>query len=688
MPEIQNTTVRANRLAKEQSPYLLQHQYNPVDWFPWGEEAFAKSRMENKPIFLSIGYSTCHWCHVMERESFENEAVAECLNRHFVCIKVDREERPDVDKAYLATVQALTGQGGWPLSVFLDTHLRPFYGGTYFPAESRHGLPGFLTLVKQIQHVWESRNAEVTHTSGDLVRKLGHIARQTSKSTPALTAALLHNAAEACKGELDPDYGGFGRAPKFPRPAQPDFLLRYGIRFLDQDAVDNVAFMCNCMANGGIFDQLGGGFSRYSVDEKWHIPHFEKMLYDNAQLLSLYCDVFRETHEPRMAQVAREIAEYALRDLAHPEGGFFSAEDADSEGKEGKFYCWTESELVSLLNEEEFQLAKRCFGLSPEGNFIDHSDPNPLLHQNVLWLTQAEFASQEAIVFAAVKRKMLEARNKRIRPRLDDKVLTSWNGLMMGALAKAAVIFQESKYLEAAQKNLVFIQKHLWNTDEKSLSHRWCKGVSAPVQILDDYAFLLSGVIELYEVTLMPDYLSFAISLAEAMLERFFDKEHGGFWQTPTQSPQLILQFKEDYDGAEPSGNSVAVHDLLRLSAITGKSDFRQAAEKTLNFFAYRMESLPLALPHMLSGLDCWLAEPLTVVIGGPTTDAITQQLISVAHRECHPSKIVMGCDGPVAPFYQKLGPMHGKPTAYVCTGNACQLPVSDPHKLQEALEL
>ncbi len=371
MAEMQKTPVHTNRLAKEQSPYLLQHQHNPVDWFPWGEEAFAKSRKENKPIFLSIGYSTCHWCHVMERESFENESVAEFLNRHFVCIKVDREERPDVDKVYLTAVQALTGQGGWPLSVFLDTHLRPFYGGTYFPAESRHGLPGFLLLIRQIHHVWEGRNHEITHTAADLIRKLGNLTKHTTKSNSSLTVAWLHAAAEVCKNEFDPDYGGFGRAPKFPRPVQPDFLLRYGIRYMDQDAIDAVSFTCMRMANGGIFDQLGGGFSRYSVDEKWLVPHFEKMLYDNAQLLSLFCDVYRITHESRLAQVVQDTAEYILRDMRHPDGGFYSAEDADSEGKEGKFYCWTEAELAPLLNPEEFAIAKKAFGVTPQGNFVD-----------------------------------------------------------------------------------------------------------------------------------------------------------------------------------------------------------------------------------------------------------------------------------------------------------------------------
>jgi uncharacterized protein YyaL (SSP411 family) len=430
-----------NRLAGEKSPYLLQHAHNPVDWFPWGEAAFARARAERKPIFLSIGYSTCHWCHVMERESFENEAVARALNQDFVSIKVDREERPDVDKIYMTFVQATTGAGGWPMSVFLTPDLKPFYGGTYFPPAPRYGRPGFLQLVERIAELWRERAEELAQNAARVHEQL---AAATAAPAVDLDAALnpewLREAGVAFKEQYDPQHGGFGRAPKFPQPAIPEFLLRYAHRFGDDAAKRMVLHTCDAMAAGGIHDQLGGGFARYSVDAEWLVPHFEKMLYDNAQLAQLYLDAWLVSGEERHAGVVRDILGYVLRDMTHPEGGFYSAEDADSEGHEGKFYCWTRAELSRLLTVEEFNVAVRHFGVTEAGNFVDHSHPRPLPGQNVLSVADPDVPAADAPLLAAARAKMIAARAQRVRPLRDDKVLASWNGLMLGASARAYAV--------------------------------------------------------------------------------------------------------------------------------------------------------------------------------------------------------------------------------------------------------
>src|SRR6266571_4335178 len=453
---------RTNRLAREKSPYLLQHQYNPVDWYAWGDEAFGKARQENKPLFVSIGYSTCHWCHVMERESFESEEVARFLNEHFISIKVDREERPDVDKIYMTFVQATSGSGGWPLNVFLTPDLKPFFGGTYFPPDQRYGRPSFLQLLQQIAQMWQTRHAELVNSAVDIHARLEQVGTNQALSELVLTPEVLRQAGAQFKKAYDPRNGGFGDAPKFPQPSQPQFLLRYAKRFHDEDAVRMVLHTCERMAAGGIHDQLGGGFARYSVDSQWLVPHFEKMLYDNAQLAQLYLDAYLVSADARHADTARDILAYVLRDMRHPEGGFYSAEDADSEGHEGKFYCWTKAELSQLLTPEEFKVAVRYFGITEKGNFIDHSHPTPLPNQNVLSIVDPKLSETEQALLASARKKMLEVRVKRIRPHLDDKVLASWNGLMLGAMARAYAVLGEEKYREAAEKNAAFLQARLW----------------------------------------------------------------------------------------------------------------------------------------------------------------------------------------------------------------------------------
>jgi len=769
-----------NRLSREKSPYLLQHAHNPVDWFPWGQDAFAKSRDENKPIFLSIGYSTCHWCHVMERESFEGEEIAKFLNEHFVSIKVDREERPDVDKIYMTFVQATTGSGGWPLNVFLTPNLKPFFGGTYFPPDNRQGRASFMQVLQQIAALWKERRGNVVASADEIHARLEAAMTSETASNLILTADVLRNAGAVFEESYDPRHGGFGGAPKFPQPSLPAFLLRYARRFHDDEATRTVLHTCDRMAAGGIHDQLGGGFHRYAVDAEWLVPHFEKMLYDQAQLAQLYLDAYLVAHEseeeksegrvPRApenksetlphsrtkseierglaglappkesekyASVVRDILDYVLRDMTHPDGGCYSAEDADSEGHEGKFYCWTRAELEKLLSPEEFNLAVRYFGITEKGNFVDHSHPNPLPGRNVLRVAAdvrrrnpsepptppphvgGYDENNEGALLASAKKKMLEARSKRARPHRDDKILTSWNGLMLGAFARAYAVLGDEAYRAAAEKNLAFIQAKLWvqraagilpaeqtqgvnfrQDAGSTLFHRWRDGERDHVQLLQAYAFLLDGVIQLYEATLEPKHLDFAIALAEAMIAKFYDPESGGFWQSAADARDLILRVKDDYDGAEPSGNSVATLALLKLAAITDREDLRKPAEATLRLFATRLEKIPQAVPFMLHALDFWLEEPRRVVIAGDTNSTNFHELLRAAHSVYQPNKVVLGNAGSVEPFAKTLPacgdeaptsasgqrPTKDGPVVYLCTRKACQPPTSETGIVKELL--
>jgi len=679
---------RTNRLAREKSPYLLQHARNPVDWFAWGDEAFARARAETKPIFLSIGYSTCHWCHVMERESFEDEKVAAFLNDHFVSVKVDREERPDVDKIYMTFIQATTGGGGWPLNVFLTPDLKPFFGGTYFPPDNRQGRPGLLPLLRQIAGLWREHRGELTDSADEIQARLASATAGSAGSNLLLTADALRHAATVFKSAYDPRHGGFGGAPKFPQPSVPLLLLRCATRFHDDEARRMVLHTCERMAAGGIHDQLGGGFARYAVDAEWRVPHFEKMLYDNAQLAQLYLDahlVSTSGAETPFADIARDILDYVLRDLTHPGGGFYSAEDADSEGLEGKFYCCTKAELSALLTTGELKVAVRVFGITENGNFVDHSHPRPLPGQNVLSLADANLTDAEKRLLISAKAKMLEVRHRRIRPHLDDKILASWNGLMLGAMARAYAVLGEMKYRKAAEKNLAFLREKLWDEKSRTLFHRWRDDARDHVQLLEGYAFLLAGVIDLYEATLEPEPLDFAIALAEAMILKFYDAANGGFWQGAAEAKDLILRVKDDYDGAEPSGNSVATLTLLKLAAITGREDLRRPAEATLRLFAQRLQNYPQAMPCLLQAVDFWLEEPQRVVIAGDPADVGTRELLRAAHSVYQPNKIVQGNLGAVGEFVRTLPAKNGA-VAYLCTGVACQPPANRPEELRRLL--
>ena len=487
------------------------------------------------------------------------------------------------------------------------------------------------------------------------------------------------------KKSFDPDHGGFGSAPKFPQPSQPAFLLRYGTKFKDDEAVRMVLKTCDQMAAGGIYDQLGGGFARYSVDAEWLVPHFEKMLYDNAQLVNLYLDAHLVSGQERYAATARDIIRYILRDMTHPGGGFFSAEDADSEGKEGKFYCWTRAEMSRLLAPEEFNVAVKYFGVTERGNFVDHSDPEPLRDQNVLSIAEPELAAADEPLLKSAREKMFAARAKRVRPHLDDKILASWNGLMLGALARAYAVLGDQSYLVAAEKNLAFLQDKLWDGKTGMLYHRWRDGARDSVQLQEAYAFLLAGTIDLYEATLGPAHLDFAVALADGMIAKFHDPEAGGFWQSAADSRDLITRIKEDYDGAEPSGNSVAALALLKLAAITGRADFRKAAEGSLQLVAQRLEQFPQAVPYMLLALDFSLEEPLRVVIAGDATKADAKALLRAAHSVNQPGRVILGTVGAVDAFAKTLPAKDGA-AVFLCTGTECQAPTKDVERVKELL--
>lgn len=682
-----NAPVRpANRLARETSPYLLQHAHNPVDWHPWGDEAFALAAAEGKPIFLSIGYSTCHWCHVMERECFEDEAIARLLNRGFIAIKVDREERPDVDKIYMSFVQATTGSGGWPLNVFLTPDLRPFYGGTYFPPTPRNHLPAFPQLLERVTELWKEKRGELEASAADLTERIkSYAVRESGRDFPA-GERELHGAGETYLGEFDHEHGGFGGAPKFPRPSLPLFLLRHWRRFHDAHALAAVVRTGEAMAAGGIHDQLGGGFSRYSVDAQWLVPHFEKMLYDQAQLTQLYLEAHLASGKPGAAAAARDICDYVLRDLTHPDGAFYSAEDADSEGQEGRFYCWTSAEMRAALGADEFKVAAHYFGVTDEGNFEDHSHPHPIRGLNVLRVARPDVSPADAPRLASARQKLLAVRAGRPRPHLDDKTIAAWNGMMLGALARAGVTLAEPRYLKAARRNFDFLRERLWDADRRALASVWRVGRPQWVALLDAYANTLAGVVDFYEATLDPTALAWAVSLAEAMVDRFADRNEGGFWQTAADAQRLLFRSKEDYDGAEPSGNSVACGALLRLSAIAGRPEWRELAQKSIGFFAQRLHQTPQAAPHLMIALDFAFQEPKRVVLAGDWKSPATAALLAAAHSVFEPHRVLSGVDGVVDPFAKTLPTSAEFTQAYCCSGSACQPPTRDVEKVRAFL--
>lgn len=661
--------MHTNALIHEKSPYLLQHAHNPVDWLPWGEAAFARARAENKPVFLSIGYSTCHWCHVMERESFENEEIARFLNQHFVPVKLDREERPDVDRVYMTFVQATTGGGGWPLSVWLTPDLRPFYGGTYFPPETRWGRPGFLQVLEQIAAAWKSRQEQISESSLRIQEEIqGAISISSGGSPPAPSAAA--GAFESFRRAFDPRYGGFGAAPKFPRPSVLHFLHRYYKVHQDQEALRMSVETLRAMRAGGMYDHLGGGFHRYSVDERWFLPHFEKMLYDQAQLASAYIEAFQITGEEKFSATAREILDYVLRDMTHPEGAFYSAEDADSEDpsspghkREGAFYLWSWQELGAILGEAAASRFAEVYGCLPGGNV--HHDPHGEFEaRNILWLQQPALASDPEII--AARRALFEARARRPRPHLDDKILASWNGLMISALARAGAALGEPRYLDAARRAFAFLEREL-QTPGGRLLRRWRDGEAAFDATLDDYAALALAALDLHQSCFDPSCLTAASRLVHTMLGLFADPR-GGFFSS--SSPDLLFRIKEDYDGAEPSGNSLAVEALVRLARLSGDPGLLDPARLALEAFASRLESQPSALPRMLCS---------SLLFSTPGDRIEFRGAAAGLQREAFRRFL------PFATFTWRE--QEGEPAATVCSGMVCHPPAATVAALQALLD-
>lgn len=695
-----------NRLASAKSPYLLQHAENPVPWHPWDEQALARARVEDKPIFLSVGYATCHWCHVMERESFEDEETAALLEEYFICIKVDREERPDIDRVYMGYVQAVSGSGGWPMSVWLTPELKPFFGGTYFPPEDRYGRPGFRTVSREIGEAWRNERERVLETANGAIAVLQQLVAPQHAGDLA-GAPLFEAAFERFRSAFDSKYGGFGDAPKFPRPVTLLFLLRYHERTDQPFALEMVRETLEQMGRGGIYDHLGDGFHRYSVDQQWHVPHFEKMLYDQAQLLRSYVELYQLSGEPGHAAVARGIARYVLRDLrddAHH--GFFSAEDADSlpaadarEKREGAFYVWTDEELRERLGDGS-ELFCQHFGVAPDGNADDpHGElegtnilhaRGPLeLSASALGISSDDAATQ----LARARELLLEARANRARPQLDDKVLCSWNGMMISALARAAGPLAEPSYLDAARSAAHFARAHL--EQDGVLHRRYRDGEVAIRAFVEDYAQLIEGLIDLYQAGFEPRWLRWAEELQSRQLELFWDNDAGGFFADDGEDSSVLMRLKDDYDGAEPAANSTSALNLLRLAALLGHEEWEERARETIAAFSKRLEKYPEVMPQMLTAYDLLLRGPIQLIIVGEAGAPSTRALADAARSTFSPRLSLLSADEEMRDWLGETLPQLGAlprpgelPTAraYLCRDRRCEAPMTDPDEVRRHL--
>ncbi len=669
-----NNERKPNRLINEKSPYLLQHAYNPVDWYPWSQEAFEKAKAEDKPIFLSIGYSSCHWCHVMEQECFEDEQVAKLLNESFICIKVDREERPDIDAAYMAICQAMGRNCGWPLNILLTPTLSPFIAMSYIAKFSRPGIIGMLDLVPQVMQVWKVQRKQAEMVGADIKARIQAMEKRTSQKQPG--KEVLQDAYDHLTLDYDPDNGGFGSAPKFPTPHKLLFLLRYYARTGQQKPLAMVENTLNKMRQGSIYDQLGFGFHRYSTDSHWSVPHFEKMLYDQAFITLAYLETYQATDAARYAMVAKEILTYVMRDLAAPQGGFCSAQDADSEGEEGKFYMWTLDQVLDVLSPSDAELAVHVYGLNEKGNFRDSKG------KNILYIAESleQLAPYEGLALPeliarlhGIRTALFEARKKRVPPATDDKVLTDWNGLVIAALAKTGSILKEPTFLEAAKKTADFFLAQMLVNDV--LYHRYAKGEKAIEGFLDDYAFLTFGLIEIYEATFEDQYLQAATDLAKTMVAKFWDKENGGFYQTQTIQTNLP-KIKQLYDGAIPSGNSVALHDFLWLSRLTNVSTYEEMASQMTRTFAQEVEGAPDAYTFFLSAMNFLHSPTYSVVLVGDLKQEDTQEMLNALRSQYLPTTVVtLRNPSKTALDYQQI---EGKATAYVCRDQTCLPPTNN----------
>ncbi len=717
MSDPAQTPRHTNALAKEKSPYLLQHAHNPVNWMPWGETAFKKARDEDKPVFLSSGYSTCHWCHVMERESFENEEIAALINEKFVPVKVDREERPDVDLTYMTYVQAASGHGGWPMSVFLTPELKPFYGGTYYPPENAHGRVGFETLLTELAKVWAEDRKGVLERASSAVEKLQEHLDAEASPQETKVEAVLQKAYDDLSGSFDYHEGGFGSAPKFPRPTSLSVLFRTHLGFQKTNesesnwALEMAAKTLRGMAHGGMRDHIGGGFHRYSVDGYWHIPHYEKMLYDQAQLLTAYAEGHQLTGSAFFADVAREIVTYVKRDLRHPQGGFFSAEDADSytdetrtKKSEGWFYVWTAAEIDDLLGKEEGSIFRYAYGARRDGNARPESDPHgELKGLNTLFRAMsvkktAEYfkltPEQVDAILAKGRTALFEARAKRQRPHLDDKIITAWNGLMISGLARSGAALGEKENIELATQAAQFLHDNLCEKPGAGLLRSWRDGAGSTKAFAMDYAFLIHGLIDLYQAAFDVKWLRWAGQLQDEMDALFLDKVHGGYFTVHTDMPNAVLRIKEDYDGAEPSPNSMAALNLVRLSAALGRDEWRERARKIFRLFGSTLEKSTMSVPAMVTALDFFHHGKQQIVLAGDKTSPAFAALAATVYRRLLPHAIVLHADGGEAQEFlgsknealRNMAPLHGKPAAYVCENFTCRAPVTESAALEKLL--
>ncbi len=673
---------KANRLIKEKSPYLLQHAYNPVDWFPWCEEAFEKAKREDKPIFLSIGYSTCHWCHVMERESFEDQEVADILNRYFVSIKVDREERPDIDSVYMGVCQMLTGSGGWPLTIIMTPDKEPFFAGTYFPKESYYGRPGLKDILLRVAHLWQEDREKVLSSAQKVISALRQQPKEDGKLQ--LSEKVIEDAFGEFFFSFDREFGGFGQAPKFPVPHNHSFLLRYFYRTGNENALYMVTHTLKRMRLGGIWDFVGHGFHRYSTDNMWLLPHFEKMLYDNALLMLSYTEAYQVVGEELFRETVEDIADYLLRDMYSPEGAFYSAEDADSEGEEGRFYLWSLEELRGILSSEEFSIAKQVFNLKDEGNFLEEASRRktgknilfvafPLeKHAEALGIETEELRSR----LEEIRNKLFREREKRVRPLRDEKILTDWNALAVVAFSVAGRVLRRRDYISVAKRATDFILNNLYR--EGKLLHRYKDSEAGIDALLEDYAYLIWALLELYQSTFEDSYLSTALELSEHVLEHFWDANGGGFFQTPDYGERLIIRKKETYDGALPSGNSVMAYNLIRLSGITADRRYKERAMNTLESYASMIIDYPSAHSFALIALDLLLNGVSELVFVLPDSEKFTEAPEGL-NREFYPDLLMLKKNAlldKINPVIRDMKPADGKVLYYLCKNFTCRQPV------------
>ncbi len=702
-------TPTANGLRDEKSPYLLQHAHNPVEWFPWGEGAFEKARREDKPIFLSVGYSTCHWCHVMAHESFEDPATAAVMNELFVNVKVDREERPDVDRVYMTFVQATSGSGGWPMSVWLQPDLKPIAGGTYFPPDDRYGRRGFASVCRTVAHAWNHDREKVVAQGERILMALRDHARPERSpaaggSAGAPNTEILRTAVQTLARSFDPEWGGFGDAPKFPRPVTLTLLLRAAARLgwdqPEQEDVRRMIFVTlDRMAAGGLHDHLGGGFHRYSVDRTWHVPHFEKMLYDQAQLAVAYLEAFQLSGREGYRAVVRDTLDYVRHDLLSPEGGFYCAEDADSlltvgqpEHAEGAFYVWTRVEIEAALGSPAAEHFCNFFHVRPEGNAPDGSDPHGEFTGKNILFAHRPVSKNHADSLEASKHTLYQRRNARPRPHLDDKIVTSWNGLMISAFARASQTLGDATYLATAQRAAGFIRQHLYRNADGILLRSYREGPSQVEGFADDYAFLIQGLLDLYESDFDVQHLLWAERLQDQQDSLFLDAEHGGYFAASERDASVLLRLKEDHDGAEPSANSVSTLNLIRLAALTGRDEWRASAAGTVAAFgaAQNPARTTQTMPLMLVALDTLNAPPQQIVIAGHPDQPDTQALLRMVYGQHVPGRVLLLADGGEGqrelarrlPFLETMAPVNGHAMAYLCEHGACQLPTTDPEAL------